>query len=369
MTSTENFGTLEKFKILDTRSREDFEENRRQNKTNKQKAKKSLKNSCNIPFEELEPRLYELPDKDIELILVGSQESRNYLVSKGWDKLIHIPCSLCTTKSGNELPLSLFNETIEATESTTQANNNNNNNKEEKYTYIPLFDPCPILSQHMDTIMSELLAHKKDVNNNKKESVSNNNNPTINICDIGCGAGRDDIWLLWKYVRYIEEATCVDFNPSCLQRLLQLSKHVFASNADSKLNVIKCKIRGDGVLCNYPSIDAKAPFLSYNIKTDETKWLQSANKKQQSDSKTSDPDKHIPPLSKFEFYRKNKNELKHLFVGENADKIWTNKKSRTSNLVTNNSFVFKIWADEEMLLNDGRPMAAFIAQRLPLSQK
>merc|ERR1712228_50027 len=192
-----------------------------------------LNNSTHINETELEQRLFELPPKQISFLLIShSNESSKILNKYGWNEFIQINLSSEQWK----LLKSDYNELISS----------------DNVRYIPLFHPCPLLSAHIDNIEASLYK------NHKNESV------VLRACDIGCGSGRDSIWLslrnLHKNIKWNVE--CIDFNHKMLSRLKTFSLNACVSD---KIFITKSKIRGDDKLTLYRNINQNEPFAIYDL--------------------------------------------------------------------------------------------------------
>merc|ERR1712228_92142 len=252
-----------------------------------------LNNSTHINETELEQRLFELPPKQISFLLIShSNESSKILNKYGWNEFIQINLSSEQWK----LLKSDYNELISS----------------DNVRYIPLFHPCPLLSSHIDNIEASLYKnHKIKANdiaprqlpkecnqkpfgysavsktsqsvasnwynpmssNNKKQKLIpnnsikhelNNESVVLRACDIGCGSGRDSIWLslrnLHKNIKWNVE--CIDFNHKMLSRLKTFSLNACVSD---KIFITKSKIRGDDKLTLYRNINQNEPFAIYDL--------------------------------------------------------------------------------------------------------
>ena len=300
-----------------------------------------LHHSTHIIEDFLEDRLFELPPKDTKFILIPqSNLSCKILIDHGWTNFLQYD----VTENEWKLLLSKFKQ--------------NNENK-----YIPLFNPCPLLNLHIDTI--------------EKIVSKNHNNDAqlcLNACDIGCGCGRDDIWLCLRE-SFKWNIDCIDFNHKMLNRLSQ-----FASNANvlNQISITKSKIRGDGKITLYNDINDDSPFLIYDM--NEEKQEKDQNDKGYYFKKEYDLILCVRFLERSIIYnlwkkgkmlRKNGCLLIYTFL-EGAEKSSYGhpknpnrllKRGELSN-VFNNKEMFKIIVDEEMKVEGDRPIQCFLVQRL-----
>ena len=192
-------------------------------------------NSTYIHENQLKDRMYELPPKQCQFLLIPhSNQSCKILNKNGWNNFIMIDLSENEWKSLKEFIIY--------------------DDKNDVIDYYPLFHPCPILSQYIDEI--------------EKCLFKNNNNITnFSCCDIGCGSGRDDIWLSLRKTKINKKIIrwnidCIDFNDKMLHRLSKFAGNVNCSN---QISIKKSKIRGDDKITLYKNINDDSPFLIYDI--------------------------------------------------------------------------------------------------------
>lgn len=296
----------------------------------------------------LEDRLFELPPKDNDKIFVlipHSNISSKILKDHGWTNFVEY--------SFNENEWKLLSSKL----------------KQDNDRYYPMFHPCPLLKSHIDTIEKILLDNNGDDKDNK--------NKILSACDIGCGSGRDDIWLcLRENVKWNIE--CVDFNYKMLNRLTQFAINTKVNN---QISITKSKIRGDGKITLYKDINDDSPFLIYDLN-------QNKNEEKQENE---DIDKYyftntydfvlsVRFLERSIIYnlwnkggmlKKNGLLLIYTFL-EGAEKTKIGHPKNPNRLlkrgelskVFDNKKMFKILVDKEMKAEGDRPIQCFLVQRL-----
>lgn len=91
-------------------------------------------------------------------------------------------------------------------------------------TPVLLYTPAPLLQEYIHMIEQQLIVDQTDIDCTH----------TFTCCDIGCGSGRDDIWLATRHISHSTQnndvykwyITCIDENPLNLQKLTWLSTYM-----------------------------------------------------------------------------------------------------------------------------------------------
>lgn len=116
--------------------------------------------------------------------------------------------------------------------------------------YFPLFSPCRPLESLINDIERNVLKNHS-LSDEEKEDA-NLNSKKFTCCDIGCGSGRDDIWLALRHNTETKvetgkwHVTGVDYNENVLRNFQLLATR---TNVINQTNIIHAKIRGDDRIC------------------------------------------------------------------------------------------------------------------------
>ncbi|KAI9032651.1 hypothetical protein CLU79DRAFT_727302 [Phycomyces nitens] len=160
--------------------------------------------STNIPLDELCARGNELPPKQIPFAVVeplGNKGCSQWLVDNGWK---------CTW---------VFSEDEDGFWDTALDNYGTVNRPD---AIQPLFCPSPLLSNHINDIEARLIG-------------------SLKCLDVGCGAGRDIVWLLSRNDRW--RVCAIDSLLACVQKTEAMGH---AWNVSDRLTVAYAKVMADG---------------------------------------------------------------------------------------------------------------------------
>eukprot|EP01084_Bolivina_argentea_P315865 547383_1 len=313
-------------------------------------SKHRLLNATCIHENELENRLFELPRKNIPFILIAnSKESNNILKQNGYINFIEFSL----TDSHWTLLQHDYNELLTS----------------NKINYIPLFNPCSPLKSHIDQIEKYLYKTYSDEKTNENTIIK------LKCCDIGCGSGRDDIWLCLRNVtKGIEwNSDCIDYNFKILERLSQFALN---ANVSEKISIIKSKIRGDCKINLYENIYDDKPFSIYDFNSKHEQKMDSENLFYF--QKKYDLIICVRFLERFmvnklwksgKMLKRNGYLLMFTFMegaekfGKPKNKNYLLKKGELKQIFSDQT-MFKIIVDNEVVLDDGRPMQAFLCQKI-----
>jgi len=183
-------------RVLDVRCKEDFDSGH-------------LRNALHIEFEELSSRFAELPPRDVSFSVIVNAAAKSscedLLYQKGW-------------KSANfiEVPSPEWNKIEHLLTA-------------EPNPYVPLFRPCKLLEEVISTI-------EDDLRENNEEAKGK-------VLDLGCGQGRDVVYLCLRS-GFHWEVTAVDMLSKMLDRVQHLASK---ANVMDKITLAQCRCRGDGL--------------------------------------------------------------------------------------------------------------------------
>eukprot|EP01083_Nonionella_stella_P141650 436935_1 len=316
-----------------------------------------LSNATVIEEQQLKDRLFELPMKSCgmsynrhsQFILIPqSSQSRQILTQNGYYDFIEFNLNA----SDWQLLKTNCNKWVTQSKPTGIIQ------------YIPLFQPCPLLKTHIDTIENSLFER---YNETKKEGIIQ-----LRCCDIGCGSGRDDIFLSLRngHKRIEWNMDCVDYNEKMLQRLSQFARN---ANVTDRIRVIKAKIKGDNTINLYTDMSHQKPFLVHDLNSPKQHGNNEYFFEQEYDLILCFRFLErciINKLWKAGQMMSSKGYLLIYTFMEGCEKIgrpknpnFLLKKGELRELFSDES-MFKIVVDKETKLEDGRPMQMFLCQKL-----
>ncbi|KAL0089507.1 hypothetical protein J3Q64DRAFT_1728941 [Phycomyces blakesleeanus] len=167
--------------------------------------KKRIVPSTNIPYDELRARGNELPPKQTPFAVIepsSSPECSQWLVDNGWK------CSWIFCEAEDALWETVLGDGYGTTESPSGI--------------WPLFRPSPLLSNHIQDIEASIVGK-------------------LQCLDVGCGAGRDIVWLLARNNRW--KVSAIDSLPACVEKTKAMGR---AWNVSDRLTVTCAKVMANG---------------------------------------------------------------------------------------------------------------------------